>query len=57
MYAHRKFQPNTGPSGNKGQNCTDLNKTFPTDFSNKQCNGLKQANGVKDLVSTATRNL
>lgn len=38
----RKFVPNKGPSGGKGQNCTDLDKTFPQDYSNRQCMGLKQ---------------
>ena len=35
-----KFVPNVGGGGGGGQNCTDLNATFPQDFSNKQCQGV-----------------
>eukprot|EP01051_Picozoa_sp_SAG22_P009744 SAG22_NODE_835_length_6917_cov_8.098709_1_plen_279_part_00 len=48
-----KFQMNGGGGGGKAQDCKDLTKTFPTDYSGRQCSGLKQAAGVKDLAGCA----
>ena len=41
---------NTGPNTGKGQDCKDLTKTFPTDYSGRQCSGLNQYTGVKNLA-------
>ena len=47
----RKFVPDKSGGGGGGQNCSDIDTTFPTVFDNKQCQGLKQATSASDLKS------